>query len=371
MADRHPDHAGVGRLRGRVLRHAGHPQGQAHLRGQLVLRRVHPDGGGAAPGQQRRDPGRPAEVVLGLRGRAGRDGPVVVRPQRGGLLPDRGLPGDDVLLRAQADRPPGLLVPAVDRALLGADLHLHVGGPAPPALHRAARLGAVAGHGVLADPAGAVLGRHDQRDHDAVGCLAQAARRPDPALPDRLAVVLRHVDLRGPDDVDQDGERAVALHRLDDRPRALRRARLGRHGVDGRAVLPDPAPVRPREDVQHPADRGALLGRDHRHRALRGVDVDLRRHAGPDVARRGTGRHADLLVRRVGEGELPVLLRAPARRPAVPGRHADHGLQRVQDRRGCPAGGRAGRWRRRRRTRKAQGERPWHFTTRSRPTPSC
>ena len=54
--------------------------------------------------------------------------------------------------------PPGLLVPPVDRALLGADLHLHVGGPAPPALHRAARLGAVARHGVLADAAGAVAG---------------------------------------------------------------------------------------------------------------------------------------------------------------------------------------------------------------------
>ena len=35
---------------------------------------------------------------------------------------------------------------------------LHVGRPAPPALHRAARLGAVARHGVLADPAGAVAG---------------------------------------------------------------------------------------------------------------------------------------------------------------------------------------------------------------------
>ncbi len=37
-------------------------------------------------------------------GRAGRDGPVVVRAQRGRVLPHRGLPGDDVLLRAQAGR---------------------------------------------------------------------------------------------------------------------------------------------------------------------------------------------------------------------------------------------------------------------------
>ena len=58
----------------------------------------------------------------------------------------------------EAGRAADLLVPPVDRALLGADLHLHVGRPAPPALHRAARLGAVARHGVLADPARAVAG---------------------------------------------------------------------------------------------------------------------------------------------------------------------------------------------------------------------
>ena len=88
---------------------------------------------------------------------------------------------------------PDLLLPPVGGALLGADLHLHVGRPAPPALHRAARLDAVARHGVLADPAGALLGRHDQRHHDAVGRLAQTAHRSDPQVPDRVAVVLRHV----------------------------------------------------------------------------------------------------------------------------------------------------------------------------------
>ena len=234
MADRHPDHARVGRLRGRVLRHDRQAQDAAHLRRQLVLRRVHPDGRAAAHRQQRRGAGHVLadEVVLGLRRRAGRDGAVVVRPQRGRLLPDRRLPRDDVLLRPEAGRAPDLLVPAVGRALLGADLHVHVGGPAPPALHRAARLDAVARHGVLADPARAVVGRHDQRHHDAVRRVAQAARRPDPQVPDRVAVVLRHVDVRGADDVDQDGQRAVALHRLDDRPRALGRARLGRVHLD-------------------------------------------------------------------------------------------------------------------------------------------
>jgi hypothetical protein len=40
------------------------------------------------------------------------------------------------------------------------------------------------------------VGRNDQRHHDALRRVAQAARRPDPQVPDRLAVVLRHVDLR-------------------------------------------------------------------------------------------------------------------------------------------------------------------------------
>ena len=48
-------------------------------------------------------------------------------------------------------------------------------GPHQPALHRAARLGPVRRHGVLPDSAGPQLGRHDQRHHDPLGCLAQAA----------------------------------------------------------------------------------------------------------------------------------------------------------------------------------------------------
>ena len=47
--------------------------------------------------------------------------------------------------------------------------------------------------------------------------------RDDPILKFLIvvAVVLRHGHLRGADDVDQDRQRAVALHRLDHRPRAL------------------------------------------------------------------------------------------------------------------------------------------------------
>ena len=50
------------------------------------------------------DPGRLDEELLGLRRRAGRDGPVVVRAQRRRLLPHRRLPRDDVLLHSRSRR---------------------------------------------------------------------------------------------------------------------------------------------------------------------------------------------------------------------------------------------------------------------------
>ena len=134
----------------RVPRHAGQAQGRTHLRRQLVLRGVHHHRSGAAHRQQRGNTGDAVQVLLRLRRRCRRHGAVVVRTQCGGLLPHRRLPRHDVLLRAQAGRPPYLLISPVDRALLGADLHLHVGRPAPPALHDVAGLGTDVRHGVLA-----------------------------------------------------------------------------------------------------------------------------------------------------------------------------------------------------------------------------
>ena len=124
--------------------------------------------------------------------------------------------------------PAGLFLPAVDHPLLGADLPLHLGRPASSALHRAARLGADARHDVLHHAVDAVMGRHDQRHHDAVGRLGQAAHRSGAAHDGGVGRLLRHVDLRRSDDVGEDRQFAVALHRLDHRPRAFRRARLGR-----------------------------------------------------------------------------------------------------------------------------------------------
>ena len=71
--------------------------------------------------------------------------------------------------------------------------------------------------------------------------------RTDPVLRMMVRVgrVLRHGDLRRAGDVDQDGQFAVALHRLDHRPRAFRRARLGRLHLVRRALLPGAVAVEP------------------------------------------------------------------------------------------------------------------------------
>jgi len=172
VAGRRPPGDRLDHLPAGVLRHHRQAQDQAHLCGQLVLRCVHPRDRDAAHRQQRRHAGKPVQVVLGLRRRDRRDDPVVVRPQRRGLLPDHRLPGHDVLLRTQAGRASDLLVSPVHRALLGADHPVHLGRPAPPALHRSTGLGTVPGHGHVGHPAGTELGRHDQRHDEPVRRLA-------------------------------------------------------------------------------------------------------------------------------------------------------------------------------------------------------
>ena len=77
----------------------------------------------------------------------------------------------------------------------------------------------------------------------------------------RVGRLLRHVDLRGAGDEHQVGQLAVALHRLDHRPRAFRRARLGRHGVVRRHLLPGAVAVEPARALLHPPGRMALLDR--------------------------------------------------------------------------------------------------------------
>ncbi len=122
-------------------------------------------------------------------------------------------------------------------------------GASPPALDRAARLDLDPGRHLLHHAADAFLGRHDQRHHDPVRRVGQTAYRPDHALHDRRAVVLRHVHLRRSDDVAEGRQRAVALHRLDRGPRALRRAGLGGDDLLRFAVSHDPQAVG-HQDVQ-------------------------------------------------------------------------------------------------------------------------
>ena len=151
--------------------------------------------------------GRPVEELSGLRRRAGRLHGVVVRAQRGGLLSHHAVSGHDVLLPAQGGRAAGLFLPSEHRALLVAGLHLHLGGPAPPALHGLAGMGLDAGNALLGDALDAVLGRHDQRPAHAPRGLEQSGRRPDPEVLRGGHYLLRHVDLRGPDALGQGGQR--------------------------------------------------------------------------------------------------------------------------------------------------------------------
>ncbi len=128
----------------------------------------------------------------------------------------------------KAGRAAGLFVPPVHRPLLGADLHLHLGGPAPPALHGPAAVDADAGHDLLDHAVDALLGRHDQRPDDALGRLGQAAHRPRRADDGRVAGLLRHVDLRRPGDVDPGGSTRCPTTPTGPSATCLRRPGLGR-----------------------------------------------------------------------------------------------------------------------------------------------
>jgi Cytochrome C and Quinol oxidase polypeptide I len=85
--------------------------------------------------------------------------------------------GYHVLFHPEARRAADLLLPAVDRAFLGAHLPLHLGRSPPSALHSTAGLGADTGNDVLDHAVDAVLGRHDQWLDDAVRTPEQSARR--------------------------------------------------------------------------------------------------------------------------------------------------------------------------------------------------
>ena len=100
-----------------------------------------------------------------------------------------------LLLHSEAGRAAGLFLPPVDHPFLGLDLHVYLGGPPSPALHRAAGLGADARHDVFDHAVDAFLGWHDQRSDDVVRRMGQAAHRSGVAHDGGLGRLLRHGDL--------------------------------------------------------------------------------------------------------------------------------------------------------------------------------
>ena len=116
----------------------------------------------------------------------------------------------------------------------------------------------------------------------------------------------------------------VALHRLDHRPRAFRRARLGRLHLVRRDLLPGAVAVEPPALLAQ-AGQLALLDLDHRHRALHHGDVGVGHPAGPDVARLHLARLPRILLRRDRRGDASLLRHPRARRRPVPRRRAAHG----------------------------------------------
>ena len=203
MAHRHRGRPDLGRVRDQRLRHHREAPRAPPLRRDLVLHRHADHDRHAAHLQQPGDARRPAQELLDLRRGPGRLHAVVVRPQRGRLPPDHAVPRPDVLLPAEGGQPPGLLLSTVDHPLLDAGLHLHLGRPAPPALHRPARLGLDPRHAVLGDAVDAVLGRHAERSADPARRLAQGRRGPGAQVLRGGGDLLRHVHLRGPAAVGQ------------------------------------------------------------------------------------------------------------------------------------------------------------------------
>ena len=204
-------------------------QDQAHLRRQLVLRRLHPHRRAAAPRQQRRDPGQHAgsrtRPTPACRTRWCSGGTATTRS---GFFLTAGFLGMMYyFVPKQAGRPIYSYRLSVVHFWALIFTYMWAG---PHHLHYTAlpdwtqSLGMVFSLILLAPSWGGMI--------NGIMTLSGAWHklRDDPILKFLIvvAVVLRHVDLRGADDVDQDRQRAVALHRLDHRPRALRRARLGR-----------------------------------------------------------------------------------------------------------------------------------------------
>jgi hypothetical protein len=177
-----------------------------------------------------------------------------------------------------------LFLSAVHHPFLEPDLYLYLGGTAPPALHRVAGMGPDAGNDFLHHSVDAQLGWNDQRSDDPVGGVGQASHRSRSSDAGGLGGFLRHGHLRGASDVDQDGQRTLALHQLDDRACPFWRSGLGGLCEFWRALLPRAMALEKKALFQRPGGM-AFLDFDAWHRALHHRAVGRGHYARPDVAR--------------------------------------------------------------------------------------
>ena len=167
------------------------------------------------------------EIGATFRRCAGCADAVVVWPQRGRILPDRGLFGHDVLLHPKrAERPVYSYKLSIIHFWALIFLYIWAG---PHHLHYTAlpdwaqTLGMVFSV-VLWMPS---LGRHDQRPDDAIGRMGQTPHRSSSPDDGRFRGFLRHGDIRRANDGDQGRQFAQPLHRLDHRSRSFRCAWAG------------------------------------------------------------------------------------------------------------------------------------------------
>ncbi len=98
--------------------------------------------------------------------------------------------------------------------------------------------------------------------------------------------LLRHVDVRRADAEHQERQRLEPLHRLDDRPRPLRRPGLERHDDLWHDLLDD-AEVVPNQAVERESGLAAFLDCHDWHPALHRADLCRRSDPRLDVARNG------------------------------------------------------------------------------------
>ena len=168
------------------------------------------------------------QELFDLRRRAGRVRAVVVRPQRRRVLPDDAVPRHHVLLPAEGGGAAGVLATGCRSSTSGRWSSSTSGRARTTCSTRRCRTGRSARHGVLAHAVAPSWGGMVNGLLTLRGAWDKRARGSGAQVLRRRRHLLRHGDVRRADAVDQERQRARALHRLDHRARPHRRAGLER-----------------------------------------------------------------------------------------------------------------------------------------------